>query len=105
MRRMGRQLQLSIEHRAAAGRDWFPVTFREHPPSLEVVDQHAASAPAQPSCKERVEKVLAGAGQPLSQKKIRDRVRIRAADVHRALAALVADGSVMKSAAGYHSAS
>jgi hypothetical protein len=71
----------------------------------EVVDQHPASAPAQPSCKERVEKVLAEAGELLSQKKIRDRVRMRAADVHSALAALVADGSVMKSADGYQLAS
>jgi hypothetical protein len=105
MRRSGGQLQLSIEHRAAPGRDGLLLAFRENPPALEAIDQQPTSAPAQTSCKERVKKVLAEAVEPLSQTKIRDRVRMRATDVYRALAALVADGSVMKSAAGYHSAS
>jgi hypothetical protein len=102
MRRMGRQLQLSIEHRAAAGRDWFPVTFKEHPPSLEVVDQHPASAPVpQPSCQQRIEQVLAAAGEPLTQKAVRDMVRMRTSDVSQALATLVANGRVIKSAGAY----
>jgi hypothetical protein len=101
MRRIGGQLQLSIEHRAAPGRDWLPLALKEHPPVLEVVDQQTAPAHAQPSCRERIEKVLADAGAPLSQKQIRNIVRMRTGDVSQALAALVTDGRVIKSAGRY----
>jgi hypothetical protein len=102
MRRLGGQLQLSVEHRAAPGRDWLPLALRENPPVLEIVDQQPAPAPARPSCRERVEKALAEAGKPLSQKQIRDIVHGRTSDVTQALAALVADGHVIKSAGGYN---
>ena len=105
MRRIGGQPQLSIEHRAAPGRDGLQLAFRDNPPALAVVDQPLTAACAEPSRKERIAKVLAEAGQPLSRNTIRDRVRMRATDVYQALAALVADGSVMKSDAGYHLAS
>jgi RecA-family ATPase len=102
MRRIAEQLQLSIEHRAAPGRDWLPLALKEEPPALEVVDQQSASTSAQPSCRDRIEKVLIeAAGEPLSLKKIRDRVRMRTSDVSQALGALVASGSVIKSATGY----
>lgn len=104
MRRLSGQLQLSIEHRAAPGRDWLPLALREDPPVLEIVDQQPAPARAQPSCRERIEKVLADAQEPLSQKKIRISVRMRTSDVSQALAELVADGSVIKSTAGYQPA-
>lgn len=101
MRRIGKQLQLSIEHRAAPGRDWFPVAFTEQPPSLKVVDDQPPRPPDSPSCRERVENLLAEAGEPLSLKNVRSRVRMRTRDVSQALAALVADRIVIKSAAGY----
>jgi hypothetical protein len=101
MRRIGKQLQLSVEHRAAPGRDWLPLALREDPPVLEIVDEQQAPAPARPSCRERIEEVLAEAGKPLSQKQIRNIVHVRTSDVSRALAALIADGRVTKSAAGY----
>jgi AAA domain len=102
MRRVGGQLQLSVEHRAAPGRDWLPLALREDPPVLEIVDQQPAPAPDRPSCRDRIEKVLAEAREPLSQKQIRNIVRVRASDVSQALATLVADGRVMKSAGGYN---
>jgi hypothetical protein len=106
LRRMGRQLQLSIEHRAAASRDWFPIKLREHPTALEVIDlQSSMPEPVRASCRERVEKVIADAGEALSQKRIRDMVRMRATDVSQALAALVTDGRVIKSATGYQPSS
>lgn len=101
MRRLGGQLQLSVEHRAAAGRDWLALALREDPPVLEIVDQQPAPASTRPSCRERIEKILAEAGKPLSQKQIRNSVRARTADVSQALTALVADGRVTKSASGY----
>jgi AAA domain len=101
LRRIGGQLQLSIEHRAAPGRDWLPLELKAHPPVLEVVDHQTAPTPAQPSCRDRIEKVLAEAVEPLSQKQIRNIVRVRTSDVSQALAALVADGRVIKSAGRY----
>jgi AAA domain len=101
LRRIGGHLQLSIEHRAAPGKDWMPLALNEDPPVLEIVDQQPEPGPAQPSCRERVEKALAEAGKPLSQKQIRNVVRVRASDVGQALAALAADGRVIKSAGGY----
>jgi len=104
MRRIGGQLQLSIEHRAAPSRDGLPLALKQDPPVLELIDQQPAPARGQPSCRERVEKILAEAAEPLSHKKIRDRVRMRTSDVSQALAALVADGSVIKSTIGYQPA-
>ena len=104
MRRIGGQLQLSIEHRAAPGRDGLPLALKQDPPVLELIDQQPAPACGQPSCRERVEKILAEAAEPLSHKKIRDRVRMRTSDVSQALVALVADGSVIKSTIGYQPA-
>ena len=105
MRRMGQQLQLSIEHRAAPGRDWFPIAFRENPPALEVVDQRPASTIIRPSSRERIEAVLADAREPLSQKDIRDRARMRASDVVRALTDLLTEGRVIRSPSGYQASS
>jgi len=104
LRRNGPQLQLSIEHRAAPGADRLLLTLKANPPALalEVIDQQPAAAPtAQPSCLQRIEQTLAGMHQPLTQKQVRDCVRMRASDVSQALATLIANGRVIKSAAGY----
>src|SRR5215469_2565150 len=61
MRRIGGQLQLSIEHRAAPGRDGLPLALKQDPPVLELIDQQPAPACGQPSCRERIEKILAEA--------------------------------------------
>jgi hypothetical protein len=104
LRRIGQQLLLTIEHRAAAGRDRLPLVLKDHPPALalEVLDQQPPLAPAaQRSCRERIEKILADAGEPLTLTKIRAVVRMRTSDVSQALAALIAEGRVIKAAAGY----
>jgi len=56
---------------------------------------------AQRSCRERIEQILTDAGEPLTLTKIRAIIRMRTSDVGQALAALVAEGCVIKSAAGY----
>jgi len=104
VRRIGGQLQLSVEHRAAPGRGWLPLALREDPPALEIVDQQPVPVPARPSCRERIENILAEARGPLSHKQIRNNVHARTGDVSQALAALVADGRVIKTPAGYQSA-
>jgi AAA domain len=104
LRRHGQNLQLSIEHRAAPGVDRLPLALNVNPPALalQIVDQQLAPAPtAQSSCLQRIEQALAGIHQPLTQNKIRDIVRMRTSDVGQALAALVANGRVTKSADGY----
>ena len=104
LRRNGQQLQLSIEHRAAPSTDRLLLTLKINPPALalEVLDQSQAPAPTeQPSCLERVEQILAKAPQPLTQKQVRDTVRMRTGDVGHALATLTAQGRVIKSADGY----
>jgi hypothetical protein len=103
LRRNGQQLQLSIEHRAAPGVDRLALTLKADPPALalEVANHQQEAPPVPPSCIERIQQVLAAAQVPLTQKHIRDTVRMRTRDVGQALAALVADGSVIKSAGGY----
>jgi hypothetical protein len=104
LRRQGQQLLLSIEHRAAQGADRVLLTLKANPPALalEAIDQPPPdTAPIQPSCLKRVELLLADATTPLSQKQVREAVRMRTSDVSQALATLVADGRVFKSAAGY----
>ena len=103
LRRNGQQLQLSIEHRAAQGVDRMPLVLRANAPALalEAIDQPPPSAPAAPpSCLQRIEQVLADATAPLSQKQVRDTVRMRTSDVSQALAKLIANGRVIKSTTG-----
>ena len=64
LRRIRGRLQLSIEHRAALGRDWMPLALTENPPVLEVVDQQPALSRVQPSCRERIEKSSPKRGNP-----------------------------------------
>ena len=104
LRRQGQQLLLGIEHRAAQGTDRVLLALKANPPALalEAIDQPSSdTAPIQPSCLSRVELLLADATTPLSQKQVREAVRMRTSDVSQALATLVADGRVFKSTAGY----
>jgi hypothetical protein len=105
LRRNGQQLQLSIEHRAAPGADRLALTLKADPPALALEIEHHqpdAAPPVPPSCIERIQQVLAAAQVPLTQKQIRDTARMRTRDVGQALAALIACGTVIKSAGGYH---
>jgi hypothetical protein len=106
LRRNGHQLQLSIEHRAAPSTDKLLLTLKSNPPALalEVIDQQPAPAAApiaQSTCLQRVEQARANAHQPLTQRQVRDTVRMRTSDVSQALATLLATGRVMKSVDGY----
>jgi hypothetical protein len=93
----------SFEHRAAPGRDWFPVLLKDHPPAvaLEVMEQQPDFAPvAQPSCRN-----ASNGSSPLRAHPSRKRLsaiwwRMRTSDVGQALTTLIAEGCVIKSAAG-----
>jgi hypothetical protein len=105
LRRNAHNLTLNIEHRAAPGTDRMQLALRTDPPTLalEVIEQ-TQTAPrdqAQPSSQQRIEKILADATTPLTQRQLRDVARMRASLVTDILAQLVAAGRVSRSADGY----
>jgi hypothetical protein len=69
--------------------------------ALEALDSPPAAPATQPSCLQRIEQILAKATIPLTQKHVRDAVRMRTSDVGQALATLLATGRVIKSTSGY----
>lgn len=104
LRRNAQQLQLSIEHRAAAGADRLQLALRANTPALalEIIDQPPPTEqPIQPSCLQRIEQILAETTTPVSQRQLRNTARMRASHVAEALAKLIANGHVIRSADGY----
>jgi hypothetical protein len=105
LRRHGQSLHLAIEHRAAAGTDRLHLILRANPPALalEVVEQCpvAPLGESQPSSQERIEQALAQAAKPVTQRQLREAVRMRASHVADILAQLMASGRVDRSADGY----
>ena len=99
------ELSLAIEHRAAASVDGLSISLHADGDalSLRVVDAAvpAAAGPASTSPLERVERILADATTPLTQREIRDLAKIRAASVGDALTALVTDGRIVRTDGRY----
>jgi hypothetical protein len=92
-------LSLTIEHRAARSADGIHLTLHAEGDALALrVTDSAAPEPAPPPIPviERVERILAEATSPVSQREIRDLAKIRASTVGDALAALVTDGRVSR---------
>jgi len=105
LRRRGTLLRLSIEHRAAAAPDDLHLALPggDDHLSLELVDPTTASTsetPA-PDAQQRIHSALEAADQPLSLQQLRTSARLRTSTLCTLLNALVADGTVRKSAAGY----
>jgi len=99
------ELSLAIEHRAAASVDGLSIALHADGDalSLRVVDAAvpATAGPAPASPLERVERILADATTPLTQRQIRDLAKIRAASVGDALTALVTDGRILRTDGRY----
>lgn len=99
------ELSLTIEHRAAASVDGLSISLHADGDalSLRVVDAAvpAAAGPASASPLERVERILADATTPMTQREIRDLAKIRAASVGDALTALVTDGRIVRTDGRY----
>ena len=94
------ELALTVEHRAAASVGALSLALHADGDALalHVIDS-AVPAPTGPtpvSAIERVERILADATGPMTQREIRDLAKIRAASVGDALAALVTDGRVLR---------
>jgi hypothetical protein len=93
------ELSLAIEHRAAASLDGLAIALHADGDALalHVIDTAATTViPAPASSLERVERILAAAAAPMTQRDIRDLAKIRASSVGDALAALVTDGRVAR---------
>lgn len=99
------QLSLTVEHRAAASTDGLCIALHLQGDALalRVVDHAAPQKKSPPSMPpvERVERILAEATAPLSQREIRDLAKIRASTVSDALATLVTDGRVARNEGRY----
>jgi hypothetical protein len=103
LRRHAKGLYLDIEHRAAPGIDRLPLALVASPPglALEVAEQSPRSPDREPSSVERVEEILAAATEPVTQRQLRESVRMRASRVADILMELVASGRVSRCADGY----
>ena len=104
LRRNGQHLHLNIEHRDAPGADRLQLALKANAPALALhyIDQpQPAEPPVQSSAVHRIEQILAEAKMPISQRQLRDAARMRASHLAEALAKLIADGRVSRSAAGY----
>ena len=106
LRRVGEQLTLAVEQRAAASTSG--IALRLHVDgdvvALETIDERAASTelePLLPAVEVRVEQILATATAPMTTAAIRGLCRVRNATLQAALAALAAAGRVHRSATGY----
>lgn len=99
-------LGLTVEHRAAASVDGLALALSVDGDALalRVVDSAHADVGEATSISplERVERVLVEATAPLTQREIRDTVKVRAATVSDVLAALVSDGRVTRTDGRYH---
>ncbi|HWX09288.1 MAG TPA: AAA family ATPase [Gaiellaceae bacterium] len=97
-------LSLTIEHRAARSADGIGLALHAEGDALalRVIDR-AAPEPTPPPMPaiERVERILAEATSPMSQRDIRDLAKIRASTIGDALAALVTDGRVARTDGRY----
>jgi hypothetical protein len=68
-------------------------------PASSIAAHAQGQSPNLPACN-GFEQILAGVHHPLTQKQVRDSVRMRASDVSQPLATLIANGRVIKSADG-----
>jgi hypothetical protein len=93
LRRAGTRLLLSIEHRAAPGRENIPLELADAPagPALRTMDESApppADAPP-PEPAERILAAMADLGRAVHFRELRDRCRIRTATLSRGLVELL----------------
>ena len=111
LRRSGDELSLVIEHRAAPSSPGLALALHaeNNALALRIVDARSAASPPPVasglSAPDRIEQLLSDAQAPLSLRDLRKAARMRASSVGDALTALVTQGRVTKSAAGYQLAS
>jgi RecA-family ATPase len=103
LRRAGEELTLTVEHRAAPAMPAIALELaqRDDALALEASDRRASQTPQPRSVDERIAAALAGIDRPLPFAELRARCRVRTATLYERLAALTAQGSIIKSDDGY----
>ena len=103
LRRDGDDLSLAVEHRAAPSIPSMSLELAQRGDALalQVVDPHAPHVPVPSSLDERITTALAQAEQPVPFAKLRAHCRVRNATLYERLAALTADGRLIRSGDGY----
>jgi hypothetical protein len=108
LRRDGEDLILTVEHRAAAAIAPITLELAEHDDALALQVASPRSTPASaetPSIDERIVGLLAAAAEPQTLTTIRAQCGTRNATLQHRLAAMTADGRVIKTPEGYSLAS
>jgi hypothetical protein len=102
LRRNGDELSLTVEHRAAASVPSLLLELAQHGDALalEVVTRDSTPEPPPSTVDERIIKALADAGRPVSVSELRATCRVRHATLGNRLAALVAEGRIVRAAEG-----
>lgn len=107
LRRLGDDLSLTVEHRAAPSMPAVTVELvqRGGALALEVVERRAAAELEPISVDERITRAVAKAGHPVQLAELRAACRVRNATLYERLAALTATGRLVRAADGYRLAS
>jgi hypothetical protein len=103
LRRVGEQLTLAVEQRAAASTTGISLRLNDDGDAVALelsVDRSSPEAPT-PAIEERVEQLLVAATAPMTLAEIRAVCRVRNATLQQLLASLAAAGRVTRSPAGY----
>jgi len=103
LRRIGDDLSLSVEHRAAPSMTPIPIELAQRGTALalEVVDRRDPATPPPSSLDERISATLASADGSLPFADLRACCRVRAATLYQRLAVLIATGRIAKTDDGY----
>lgn len=103
MRRLGNDLTLTVEHRAAAS--MAPITLelvqREHALALQLRTSSKPEGPASNPIDERITQALEAAGRSLPVAELRELCRVRNATLHDRLTALTRTGQLLRDSHGY----
>jgi RecA-family ATPase len=99
----GGELTLTVEHRAAAAIPALTLELVQHANALalEVIERRIPQTPPSSSIDERITTALADIDRPLPFLELRALCRVRTATLYERLAALAADGRLVKSDQGY----
>ena len=103
LRRNGEDLTLTVEHRAAPAMPTVTLELAQRADALalEVVDRRNPPTPAPSSVDERITTALTDLDRPLPFSELRTRCRVRTATLYERLAALTAEGRLVRSGDGY----
>src|SRR5262249_2712012 len=103
LRRGRGELTLTTEHRPAPSQEPMKLELAERGEALalQVLDQPAPSKPTPRSLDERITAALSGAAAPLPFAELRSQCRVRNVTLYERLAALSAEGRIVRCAEGY----